>query len=230
MKTEQDLIDAGKAAIAEGLRLWHLDVIDPLPADLAAPLSTPSRQLAHTRALESRKLIDSIMVAAGWGFDTPYKGNRVGREWCGFFAAACWHAAGIDPKWLAPFWASTLRLRNWVTYRPWNDYANPRPAPNAPRRLSARLDERSTIASLPFAVREGDIVIVGDGTPAEGEHICLAMGVDVARNAVLTVEGNGVGIGPDGKHREGVVTGVRRLGGAGRRVLWIYRPAPSDLL
>jgi hypothetical protein len=230
VNTDTELAEAGKAAAAEGLRLFHLDVVDPWPVDLLPPpTGNLARLRAHTRAVESRIIIDGIFEAAGWGADTPYPGNRRGREWCGFFAAACWRAAGMDPKWLAPFFASTLRLGSWVRYRDWNKYKNPAPPTGAPRRLVAKLDRESSVDSLPFAVREGDIVIVGDGSPAEGEHITIALGGVTSRRTILTVSGNGGGNGPDGKSREGVVLREYAIGGTGRIVLWVYRPAPSDL-
>jgi hypothetical protein len=221
VKTEAELVEAGRAAVVEGLRLWHLDVVDPSPRALAD---------GDQRALEDRKVIDSILIAGGWDWMVPYAGNRRGPEWCGFFAAACWRAAGIDPKWLAPFFASTLRLHAWGHYRNWNDKANPLPAAGEQRRLVARLDRHSTVKSLPFIPREGDIVIVGDGNPAEGDHITITTGFDAEAGLVLTVEGNGGGLGPDGKRREGIVTGRRPIGIEPHCVRWIYRPSPSDLL
>lgn len=230
MKTDADLEEAGKAAAAEGMRLFHLDVTDPYPHELAAPLATATAQARHARAVESRKVIDEIFHAAGWGADTPYPGNRIGREWCGFTAAACWRAAGIDPKWLAAFFASTLRLAAWAGYRDWNTHKNPPPPIGQARRLVAKLDRTSTAGSLRFGPREGDIVIVGDGAPAEGEHITIAVGGVTAAGTIMTVSGNGGGNGPDGKHREGIVLREYQIGGPGRIVLWIYRPAPSDLI
>jgi len=230
MKTDVELAEAGRNVVVEGLRLWHLDVIDPMPGDLAPPLGTPAAQSRHARALHSRKVIDSILVAAGWDWKVPYAGNRRGPEWCGFFAAACWRAAGIDPKWLAPFFASTLRLHAWAHYRNWNDKPNPPPAAGLQRRLVAKLGPDSTVKSLPFVPREGDIVIVGDGNPADGDHITIATGVDLERGIIRTVEGNGTGNGPDGNHREGIVVAERRIGGPGYCVRWVYRPAPSDLV
>ncbi len=220
MKTEQDLIDAGKAAAIEGLRLFHLDVRDP---------SAPALAAKDAEALRWREIIDDIFRAAGWGADTPYPGNRVGREWCGFFAAKCWREAGMDPRWLAAFLAGTLRLVSWGGYRSWRHYKNPPPKAGDPRRLVAKLGRASLPADLPFVVREGDIVVVGDGTPAEGEHITIALGGVTAAGGIMTVSGNGGGNGPDGKHREGIVIREYKIGGPGRVVLYVYRPALTDI-
>jgi len=220
VKTEQDLIDAGRAAAAEGLRLWHLDVRDP---------SARSLVQGDPEAMRWRTVIDELHKSAGWGGSTPYPGDKVGEQWCGFFAAHCWRAAGLDPKWLASFFASTIRLQAWGQYAPWGTKANPPPAKGAPRRLVARLGRESKPADLPFTPREGDIVVVGDGSPAAGDHITIATGVDLARGIIHTVEGNGSGNGPDGKSRHGIVVAERPIGGPGYCVRWIYRPAPSDL-
>jgi hypothetical protein len=228
--TDAELLEAGKRAAAEGLRLFHLDVIDPWPADLVPPPpNSLARMRAHTRAVDSRIVIDDIFAAAGWGADTPYPGNRRGREWCGFFAAKCWREAGIDPKWLAPFFASTLRLASWCSYRAWGNYKNPTPHAGVQRRLVAKCGRDTKPENMPFDVREGDIVIVGDGSPAEGEHITIALGGVTSKRTIMTVSGNGGGNGPDGKNREGIVLREYSIGGTGRIVLWVYRPAPGDL-
>lgn len=235
VNTDVELAEAGRNAVLEGIRLWHQDVGDPAPRFLTkpAPDATPKLITLHGRAARWREVIDHIHVQAGWGADTPYKGNHApgSREWCGFFAATCWRAAGIDPRWLAAFWAGTLRLQSWVNYRDWNEHKNPLPAAGVQRRLVAKLGREATVASLPFTPREGDIAIIGDdaGRP-EGRHITLVTGIDHALGHVLTVEGNGWGRPPVGADREGIVMGSRKIGGSGDRVMWIYRPAPSDLL
>lgn len=232
--TDADLEAAGKAAVIEGLRLWHEDIGDPAPQFLITPpANATAKQLElHARATRWRRVIDTILVSAGWDWLVPYAGNGPGPQWCGYFMARCWRIAGIDPKWLAAFFASTLRLYNWAHYRPWNDKPNPAPASGQPRRLVAKLGRESKASSLPFKPREGDIVIIGaDAAHPEGRHICVATGFDEARGVITTVEGNGWGNGPDGKPREGIVVGERKIGGAtGDVVLWVYRPAPSDLL
>lgn len=212
--TDADLAAAGKEAVLEGLRLWSLDIIDPKRGD------------ASELAQRSRGVIEDCLTACGWTWQVPYKGDGQ-VEWCGFFAGACWRAAGLDPKWLATYWASTYRLDQWASYRTFNE-RNPNPAPaTGPRRLMARLDPWST--SLPFVPREGDILLIGDGSPASGDHICVVTGWIPEKRTFLTVEGNGFGLGPDGKRRQGVVTGQRKLGGEGYCARRLIRPAPSDI-
>lgn len=227
MSDEQRLIDAGRAALAEMERLFQLDVIDPAARDLAppAPGSSPKLHLAHERAVHSREVIDEILKACGWGWRTPYAGNHLGPEWCGLAAGKGWAAAGLDPTWLAAFFPSTLRLHYWAHYRDWNDHGN-RPPASGPRRVAIQVDGK-----LPdgFTPREGDIVIVGDGNPGVGDHITVFKR-EVAPGRWLTISGNGGGNGPDGKYREGIVEREFSLSGTGYRVLWIYRPALSDLL
>jgi hypothetical protein len=213
MTTEVDLVEAGKAAVVEALRMWHLDVIDPKASDHSE------------RAESSRKVIDEILTASGWPWQVPYKADGQ-VEWCGLFVGACWRHAGIDPKWLATFFPSTYRLDTWARYRSFGDKPNKKPA-TGPYRLLVELTPQST--ALPWAPREGDILIIGDGSPAAGDHICLVMGFDADKRQFLTVEGNGSGLGPDGKRRQGVVTGRRALGGEGYCARRLIRPAPSDI-
>lgn len=213
MTTDAELAEAGKAAVVEGLRMWHLDVVDPKSADKSE------------RAESSRKVIDEILTAGGWTWQVPYKGDGQ-VEWCGLFVAACWRAAGIDPKWLATFFASTYRLESWARYRAFNDKPNRKPA-TGPWRLMAEMTQHSS--ALPFAPREGDILMIGDGSPAAGDHICLVTGYDAVNRIFLTVEGNGSGLGPDGKRRQGIVTARRHLGGEGYCARRLIRPAPSDI-
>lgn len=213
MTTDAELAEAGRAAVVEGLRLWHLDVIDPKPSDRA------------DRAEHSRKVIDEILTASGWTWQVPYRGDGQ-VEWCGLFVAACWRAAGIDPKWLATFFASTYRLDSWARYKSFNDKPNRKPV-TGPYRLLVELTPHST--ALPVEPREGDILMIGDGSPAAGDHICLVTGFDAESKLFLTVEGNGSGIGPDGKRRQGIVTARRALGGEGYCARRLIRPAPSDI-
>lgn len=209
------LKSAGERAIQEATRLWSLDVFDPARSD-------------HSHAADrSRQAIDSILTAAGWIWQVPYKGDGQ-LEWCGLFAAACWRAAGIDPKWLATYWASTYRLDVWARYRDFNpEHSNKRPT-EGPYRLMAELDQFSH--SLPFEPQAGDILMIGDGNPAMGDHITLVVNYDPDRKAFATIEGNGVGLGPDGKRRQGIVRAVRNLGGGGYCARRLIRPAPGDLL
>ncbi len=236
MTTDAELAEAGRKAVLHGLFRWHQDVGDPAAQFLVEPHrdASPKWITLHERALRWRGVIDQIIVASGWGAQTPYKGNNApgSPQWCGMFAADCWKEAGIDPRWLAPFFVSTVRLYNWAHYLPFNQHKNvPEPARGEPRRLVAKLGPTSKPADLPFAIREGDIVVIGGPhDESVGRHITVARGpVDVARGVVPTVEGNGWGNGPDGVGREGIVVGERHIGGNGDHVMWVYRPAPSDI-
>lgn len=206
---------AGERAVAEALRLWNLDVYDP-------PRSDHSE-----RAKKCRAVIDEILIASGWRWEVPYLGDGQ-VQWCGLFAAACWRKAGINPALLATFWASTLRLDAWARGKHWNG----RPA-GGPRPF-VRLDSSSTPedcrlsdSSLP---KTGDIVIVGDGKPAEGDHIALCESYDALNGVFRTISGNGGGIGPTGTRRQGIVKTDYRIGGPGYCVRAVMRPLPGDLL
>lgn len=211
---EDKLAAAGRAAIAEAAKLWTSDIVDP-PRNDYSP-----------RAVRSRQAIQDVVNRGGWTW-IDYRGDG-DVEWCGLFAAACWRSAGIDPKWLATYWASTYRLDRWATYHNFDDrHPNPRPDVG-PRRLIVNMTSVTT--EMPWDPRAGDILMIGDGTPVCGDHICLVESYDHTRRVFNTIEGNGVGIGPDGKRRQGVVRGTRHLGGTGYCARRLIRPAPSDLL
>lgn len=206
---------AGELAVAEAERLWQLDVYDP------------SRTDQSPRGIASKAVITKILKDAGWGFATPYRGNGP-PQWCGLFAAACWRHAGLDPKWLATYWASTYRLVTWGKYQRFDaKHPNPPPA-DKDRRVLYAMDENSKL--LGTDVRIGDILIVGDGEPDAGDHITLVTKWDPIRRVFSTLSGNGAGIGPDGKRREGIVRADFRLGGGGYCARFLIRPAFGDLL
>jgi len=206
------LTRAGKLAIGEADRLWRLDIYDPRRSDKSL------------EAAKSKGHISFMLMACGWTWEAPYQGDGA-VEWCGIFAGTCWKAAGLDPKWLATYFASTYRLDLWGSYRSFNS-AHPNPAPKTDRRLMASLDRDST--SLPFEPMPGDILMIGDGSPACGDHICL---VESYANGIFkTIEGNGVGLGPNGNRRQGVVKAERKLGGEGYCARRLIRPGFGDLL
>ncbi len=204
----------GELAIAEALRLWRLDVYDPKASDKSS------------HAAASREVIDGLLRACGWGWQVPYRGNGQ-IEWCGIFAGACWRKAGLDPKWLATYFASTYRLDLWARYRTFNP-RHPNPRPQSGARLLAELDASST--AIPFAPEAGDILLIGDGSPACGDHITLVERYDASRRVFFTIEGNGTGVGPAGNRREGIVRAERRLGGGGYCARRLIRPADWDFL
>ncbi len=195
-------------------RLWKLDIYDPRRSDKSAAANA------------SRKQIDAMLKAAGWTWEIPYLGDGQ-VEWCGIFAATCWRAAGLDPKWLAKYWASTYRLDLWAHYRSFDD-AHPNPKPPSDHRLCAELNAYST--SLPFTPQPGDVLMIGDGSPAMGDHICLVDSYDHDTRTFQTIEGNGTGVGPNGKRLQGVVRAERKLGGHGYCARRLIRPGFGDLL
>ena len=209
------MTEPGDRAVAEARRLFALDVYDP-PASM------------HNEAAErSRKVIDQILTSAGWLWEVPYRGDGQ-VEWCGLFAAACWHAAGIDPHWLATYFASTYRLDVWARYESFDaKHPNPKPAAG-PHRMIANLDAHST--AVPWLPLPGDILMIGDGTPAAGDHITIVESYDPASLTFTTLSGNGVGLGPDGKRRQGIVRSTARVGGAGYCARRLIRPAPGDII
>jgi hypothetical protein len=222
-----DIIEFGKRVVEAATRLFQSDIIDPSANDLASPpLDDAYRRKAHARAVRSREAIDDMLKACGWGAHVPYAGNHHGPEWCGIFAGKCYREAGLDPQWLATWFPSTYRLNRWATYRPFDaKHVNKKPL-LGPYRQAIKVDGK-----LPdgFVMPAGAIVVVGDGTPSEGDHITI--GVRVTATGIFTISGNGGGNGPDGKHREGVVEReFPFVASSGYRVLWIYVAAPSDVL
>lgn len=208
-----DIAAAGNQALVEALLLFHRDVYDPPRSDQSAAANA------------SRQVIEEIITTAGWLWEVPYRGDGQ-VEWCGLFAAACWHAAGLDPKWLATYFASTYRLDTWARYETFDaKHPNRKPA-EGPYRLIATLDSHST--SLPFTPMAGDILMIGAGTPAMGNHITIVE--SYADGVFQTISGNGVGLGPDGKRRQGIVRAPVHLGGGGYCARRLIRPAASDLL
>lgn len=214
MTPEEKLDAAGRAALAAAIRLWQSDIIDPSAADIAA---------GHARALRDRAAIDAILTACGWTWCVPYAGNHRGPEWCGLTAGACWREAGLDPGILRTWFASTYRLFVWANYRAFDDKHQNRKPAEGPFRVAVKLT-----GAVDIDARPGDILIVGDGSPEVGDHITIVEGY--ANGVFSTISGNGGGQGPDGKHREGVVRRDFPLAGTGYRAMWLYRPAPGDLL
>ncbi len=211
---EDRLRRAGELAVAEAVRLWSSDIYDP------------SRSDKSERANRCRAAIDSMLRACGWSWEIPYLGNGQ-VEWCGIFAGTCWRAAGIDIQWLATYFASTYRLDTWASYQTFDAaHTNHKPT-TGPFRLMASLDSMST--SIPFEPQAGDILTVGDGSPPYGDHITIVVSYDPVRRVFSTISGNGGGIGPDGKRREGVVRADFKLGGPGYCARRLIRLGASDL-
>jgi hypothetical protein len=219
---DADVVETcGKLAMRTLLDLWSLDVIDPRHTDR-------SENADRCRAI----ILDIIQNGGGWRWVTEYTGDgsQGNEQWCGFTQAKAW-APWVSEATRRTWWASTYRLDAWASYRDLEIsgkvYKNPKPA-SGPLRLYARLDEHST--SLPFTPQVGDILIVGDGKPAYGDHICGVLGYDPKRRVFSTVEGNGVGVGPKGNRRQGIVKAERPLGGSkGYIARRLIRVGPQDI-
>src|SRR5678816_477963 len=113
----RDLEAAGKIALSEADRLWHTDIYDPAPNDNSEA------------GKRSKAAISDILIACGWGWATPYRGDRVGPEWCGLTVGACWRKAGLKLDIARTFMPSTYRLLCYANYRPFDEkHRNERPA------------------------------------------------------------------------------------------------------
>jgi hypothetical protein len=207
---------AGDLAAREAERLWSLDIYDPQHGD------------KRPRTAECLAVINDIIRANGWGANTEYTGNGP-PQWCGMFAGKCWRTAGLDPTWLATYWASTYRIGLWARYERFaaTSKANPPPADRSDRRTFVKLVPKGALAVMP---RAGDIVIVGDGNPKEGDHVTLNVGYDEKRRVFDTISGNGGGVGPNGNSREGISRREYAIDSGGYRAMFLMRPAFRDLL
>jgi hypothetical protein len=205
---------AGERAMDYLEALWRQDVYDPRRSD------------ASENAERCRAIIAGIVTRAGWGWALT-DGHYVGPEpqWCGLTMADAWRDAGIDPQHLPTFWASTLRMAKWFRYENWNGKSAGVKPPTGGRMIIP-----GTAASFPDGTlpRRGDIVIVGDGTPADGDHITGLL--EKNGDDWVTISGNGGGLGPTGKPREGISKQTYHVHRGGYRVLWVARPGVGDLL
>lgn len=208
---------AGQRAAAEMERLWRLDVIDP-------PLGSKDPRAPH-----SLDEITRIIKRNGWAWSLPtgrYEHNG-SPQWCGMTAGDAWATAGLDPVWLATWFASTDRLVAWGRYERWNDKRNLRPT-NGDLRVCVPLVPGKAPTVEP---RPGDIVIVGNGKRSAGQHVTVCMAYDAAARRFDTISGNGGGVGPNGDRREGISRASFAIDpGGGYRAMWLGRPAFGDLV
>lgn len=210
------LLLAGERAAAAALKLWTLDIYDPPHGD------------TRPRTPECLAVINEIITACGWGGNVDYRGNGP-PAWCIMFAGKCWRDAGIDPSWLSSYWASTYRLQLWASYQRFSSTSKPNPLP-ADRDDRRRLMSLSPSRALSWLPRLGDVVIVGDGKPAEGDHGTICMGYDDSRRVFDTISGNGGGLGPHGDQREGISRREYAIDHGGYRAMFVIRPAFGDLM
>jgi hypothetical protein len=210
------LTRAGELAALEAERLWSLDIIDP-------PKGSKDRRAAH-----SLVEINRIIRRNGWTWELPYRGNGK-PQWCGMTSGDVWATAGLDPNWLVDYFASTDRLVAWARYERFKPHskANPPPTDASDRRVLVKLERGK---APPVAIRRGDIVIVGDGERPTGDHVTIAVGVIDDGRTIDTISGNGGGVGPDGRAREGISRRYYRVDATDRWPMFVIRPAFGDLL
>ncbi len=208
---------AGQRAANEALRLWALDIVD-------FPITS-----SNPRTAECLATISDIIRFCGWLPAGGYLGGRSAPQWCGITAGWCWAHAGLDPRWLQVWFASTMRLVAWACYQSWNEHKNPRPPVAADRRLYQGLHPG---AGLSFTPRAGDVVIVGDGRDRYGQHVTVCITYDDTRRTISTISGNGGGYGPHGgPAREGISQRDYTIDAPhGYRAMHVIRPAFGDLL
>lgn len=216
MKTIQE---CGVVALEAATQLFLRDVTNPRNADTTG------------YATHSRDVINDILRECGWTWSEvyPYHGTV---QYCCMFAGKCWKDAGLDPKWLITFFAGTERLDAWASYKNWNEHVNPGPIPGAiptwEWRQVANYDAHST--TLKFDPLPGDIVLIGDGDPAPGDHCTVLESYNPVTKTFTHISGNGVGTGPDGRRRMGIVRGTSKLGGPGFCVRRVIRPSIHDII
>ena len=200
------LADLGINAIDAATELWQDAYYDPRKDD------------DGINARRSKLIITQfIQVGLGWTWEPRYQGDG-SFEWCGAFAAYCWLNLKRDLR--KTYFASTYRLDRYARYQSVNGEKN-----RGSGRLLAELNEHST--TLPWTPRAGDILTIGPVGSGFGKHICL---VESYANGVFhTIEGNGTGLAPNGKHWQGVVRGERRLGGDGWHARRMIRPSSEDI-
>lgn len=212
---------AGRIAVLELKMLWLENVIDP-PNDSAHWAS-------------SRKIIDDMIrtpIGSNWTWSPPYVQNH-DNEWCGYTLARAYNRS-VKLEVRKNYFPSTFRLDRFARYLPINDtLANPRPS-TGPYRMIIELDGKSTAAQAVFSdgtiPRAGDILLVG--VKNFGQHITLIERYDPGTGSFTTLEGNGIGMGPNGKRQEGIIRTTRYIGNApdtsfiARRII---RIAPTDL-
>lgn len=214
---------AGRKAIERALAYWRQDIYDPTRGDYTVD------------GRRSKQIIDSMIrgkSALDWSWETEYRGDG-DFQWCGAFAAACWPE--VKQSLRQTYFASTLRLDRYASYRSFQGEPN-----TGSGRIYLALDEHSSVndpANLKDLVRPGDILMIGPSRTDKnhetwrdcGQHICLVESFDAVAEVFHTLEGNGNGEGPHGERQQGVVKGVRSLGGHDWHARRLIRPSVDDL-
>jgi hypothetical protein len=235
MNIDLILKQAGERAVERALAAWSRDIIDP-----------PGKSLNDSAFDSDRTEIDSYIrngvLLGGTQNPKSFKYTKDGDyEWCGAFAAHCWEPF-ITPELRQLYFPSTYRLDCYGRYiagfqtpnaqAVWKKY----PKPTEGARAYLKLNSLSTPSIVTdFGARPGDILLVGTSTGAAyGVHVTLIERWDPDNKMFHTIEGNGTGIGPDGKRRQGVVKAQRPLGSQtpnkSYHALRIIRPGITDFV
>jgi hypothetical protein len=215
MDVDLILKEAGERALERAIAAWKRDIIDPPGKSLHDPAFEPDRT-------EIDSYIRHGVLMGGVSNPKSFKYTKDGDyEWCGAFAAHCWEPFVHDDL-RQLYFPSTYRLDCYGRYLAGFQTPNaqavakkyPKPLDEKSARKHMRLTHMSSVEEVnQFAPRAGDILLVGTtGGAAYGTHITLVESWDPVKKVFNTVEGNGTGLGPDGKRRQGVVKAVRPLG------------------
>lgn len=184
----------GEVAVANAKMLWLADTIDPKGDDV--------------RDQASRDAIDAfIRTGLGWTWTPKYLKDG-DFQWCGAFLAHAYSFAKLRADVRKTFCSSTYRLDCLG-----RGLAHEGREPPKAKRLYRRFDERAGPGDLDgIEVLPGDVLLVGGGGRAYGDHVTLVERYDEVTGVFHTIEGNAVGAGPRGNKREGVIRTTRPLG------------------
>lgn len=141
--------------------------------------------------------------------------------WCGLFAQACYRAAGLDRnlasvgKCLYGFGLGNRTSPGGKT-KAFASYTDPGAEHAASR----------TVATMGPWVRPGDLVLHQDPKRKYNGHVMICLSVSPGH--LLTIEGNAVGLLPDGTRAQGVV--VRRWKLDDPYLSWVVRAAEGEVI
>lgn len=212
---DETLQHAGRVALNAGLLAWSQGIMDPTRKAFGDPAFA-----------DDRAFIDNCIRSPdglGWGrcsaLTGPYRWDG-DYEWCGAFAAYCWHAS-IPLAIRKRYFPSTYRLDRYGQHKRAFLEAVPVVDESSRRKYLALDGDADDVDH--FAPRAGDILIVnGKGY---GQHITIVEVWDSAAMTFATVEGNATGKGPKGERYQGVVRQTRALKDCRR----LIRPGLCDL-
>jgi len=157
--------------------------------------------------------------ALAWGYlkgEFPKYDRDSNFMWCGAFAAYCW---GFLKKQIRKQdFASTNRLFDW--------------SEDTDRRIEPMTD---AVPGDVFIVGpKPGMIVNGKSVYRKGRHLGIVDSVDLEEGGINTIEGNTIGMMPDGKEHSGVGKDFRPfyredMDDDEWRVLWIIRPLTEDL-